>query len=121
MTDGQTSKLRRDAMQWFILFIGPVAFALDETIAYALTYKACSTGRPYLLYLVSLGGLALTMTGIFMARFVLRNVSPHAEERGGTSDDRTYFMARLGLFTSIAFALVIIALAIPRFILSPCE
>ena len=56
-----------------------------------------------------------------LPRSVLRNVSPHAEERGGTSEDRTYFMARLGLFTSIAFVLVIVALTIPKFILSPCE
>jgi hypothetical protein len=113
--------LRHDAMQWISLIIGPVAFALDETIGYALTYHACSTGHWYLLHLVSAGSLALAVFGIFFSRAAMTGLPETAEEKGGRSVDRSYFMAKLGLVLNIAFTLAVIAMAIPRFILSPCE
>lgn len=43
--DGQQPQMRNDAMQIVSLLIGPTAFALNETIGYAITYHACSTLR----------------------------------------------------------------------------
>jgi hypothetical protein len=115
------SKLRHDALQWASVIIGPVAFAIDETLGYALTYHACSTGHRYVLHLVSLLGFALSVLGIFMARAALADLPESAHEKGGSSTDRSYFMAKLGLVTSVAFTIAVVALAIPRFMLSPCE
>lgn len=113
--------LQHDAMQWISLIIGPIAFAFDEGMGYALTYHACSTGHWYVLHLVSAVSLALSIFGIFFSRAAMAALPHTAQEKGGNSVDRSYFMAKLGLVINVAFTIAVIAMAIPRFILSPCE
>jgi hypothetical protein len=42
-------------------------------------------------------------------------------EEGARPWDRAYFQVLFGIVFSVAFAVVVIAGAVPRFILSPCD
>jgi hypothetical protein len=81
---------------------------------------ACSTGKFYELHLITAASFVLALTGFFVAVRQLRKV-PAGDEDGGSPRDRSWFMAWLGILLSIEFALVVVAMAVPKIILSPCD
>ena len=105
---------------WWGILIGPTAWALDEGISYAIAQHACSTGHFYLLHLITGAALLLALTGVLVAWRQLGPVRQGRDE-GGSPVDRSWFMACLGILMSVAFALTIIALAVPKIVLSPCD
>ena len=106
--------------QFYALLIGPIAWAADLGMSYASVYHACSTGHFYLLHVISLVALIIALTGAFVGWKEFLAVREGSDD-GGTPFDRSHFMALLGLASSLGFAVVIIATAVPRFILSPCD
>jgi hypothetical protein len=108
------------AMLWWGLLVGPAAWALDQGISYSIDQHACSTGRYYLLHAITAGCFLLALTGVVAGWRQLARV-PGANEDGGSPRDRSWFMARLGIFMSLGFALVILGLAVPKIVLSPCD
>lgn len=106
--------------QFYALLIGPVAWAFDLGISYASVYHACSTGHFYVLHLISVVALVVALTGAFVGWREFQVVRKGSDD-GGTPFDRSHFMAMLGIASSIGFAVLIIATAVPRFILSPCD
>lgn len=105
---------------WAGVLLGPVAWALDEGLSYALAQHACSTGNLYVLHIVTLLCLLLAISGALIARGQLSKVGPGNDEGGGPHH-RSWWMARVGVASGIGFSLVIIALAIPKILLSPCD
>ena len=105
---------------WWGMLIGPAAWALDQGISYGLTQHACSTGHFYVLHVATVVFVLLALTGVFTG---WRQLSKNRDgkEEGGTPRDRSWFMAFLGILLSVGFALVIIAMAVPKIILSPCD
>ena len=106
---------------WVGVLAGPIAWAFDEGVSYAITPHACSTGAFYQLHLLSAFSFALAMAGFFVARWQHARVPEGAYDEGGSPRDRSLFMARVGMAASLGFALVIIALSVPKFVLSPCD
>jgi hypothetical protein len=106
--------------QFYALLIGPIAWAADLGFSYMSVYHACSTGHFYVLHVISLIALVIALTGAFVGWQEFQAVREGTDE-GGTPLDRSHFMALLGIASSIGFAVVIIASAVPRFILSPCD
>ncbi len=102
------------------VIIGPLAFGADLLISYALVQHACSTGHHYVLHLVSIICLLIALSGAWLSWLQYQAVS-NANDEGGSPFDRAHFVALLGIASSLWFALVIIANAVPRFILSPCD
>ena len=74
----------------------------------------------YLLHLVSAVSLFLVLTGMMVAWRQLAAVRGGRDE-GGSPRDRSWFMAWLGILMSSIFALTIVALAVTKFVLSPCD
>jgi hypothetical protein len=108
------------AWLWFGVLAGPVAWALDEGISYAIAQHACSTGAFYELHIISAFCLILAAAGFFAARSQFAHVQG-AYDEGGSARDRSWFLARFGMASSLGFALVIIALSVPKIVLSPCD
>jgi hypothetical protein len=111
---------RNDAMLLVGIFTGPVVWAADHTISYALVPHACSTGHHYVLHLATALSLLLTLGGFFLAMSSYNRLARGAHQDGDSIFDRDRFMSILGMAMSIAFCIVIIASAIPRFMLDPC-
>lgn len=102
------------------VIIGPLAFGADLLVSYALVQHACSTGHHYVLHLVSVICLLIALSGAWLSLRQYQAVRS-ANDEGGSPFDRAHFVALLGMASSLWFAVVIIANAVPRYILSPCD
>ena len=107
------------------LFIGvllsPIVFLIDLEVAYALVPAACSERNRLLVHVVHLVCLLLALFGWATAwRCWKATGSTWPAEEGGPLG-RSRFMAGVGVWMSALFALVILAMWIPSFILDPCQ
>lgn len=104
---------------WFALFAGMAAFALEGQLSYVLTYNACSTGRFWLVHLVTACTLGLAALGLFLGYAELQNVA--REDEKGRYMGRTRFLAIAAVALDLGFMVAIIATAVPKAMLSPCQ
>lgn len=109
------------AMLWAGVFSGPVGWAVDVGISYPVVQWACRMNHPNLLHLFSLLGLLIVLAGAAAAYWCYVRLPQEANTDGGHSFDRSRFLAILGLALNGMFLLVVLANAVPRFILSPCQ
>lgn len=106
---------------WSAMLAGPVAFGFHLQVGYALVKWACSRDARWTLSAVALAALALALAGAWLGWVCLARVRGIADERGGTTVDRSYFMAQVAIGLNLLIALFILNSAFPRFLLSPCE
>lgn len=106
---------------WGGILAGPLAWAADLLISYSLVQWTCGGGPPVVLHLVTLFALAIIAAGAFGAWRSLLLVSAEVAADGGEPDERGKFMAVLGLAMCALFAVVVIAGAIPRWVLDACH
>jgi len=102
------------------LLIGPLAFGADLLLSYMLVEHSCSTGHFYVMHVISVVCFLIVLGGAWMSW------QQYQRARGGSNDggsplDRSNFLGLLGTLSSLFFAVVIIANALPRFVLSPCD
>lgn len=105
---------------WYGILIGPIAWGADQQISYSLVAHSCSTGHFYLMHLFTAIALLFALSGAFIAMGNLGRTR-EATVEGGRVADRSRFMAIVGIGASLGWAMLIIAMAVPRFILSPCD
>jgi hypothetical protein len=103
------------------LAAGFIAFGVDLGFSYVLRQHVCSSSQKFELHLVTIACLAMALLGFELGWTGFHNLPHDAEEEGGEPHDRAHFEALLGMGFSLAFALGIIALAVPRWILTVCE
>jgi hypothetical protein len=97
------------AALWTGILAGPIVFALDLTIGYALANTRC--GKPATaawLHVMTALSLAAVAAGAFVAA------------RTPRENERAEFMARFGMMNAALFAVVIVAIGIARFVLHVC-
>jgi hypothetical protein len=103
------------------LAAGFTAFGLDFAVSYVLRQHVCSSSEKFELHLVTFVCLAIALLGFALGWIGYHNLPHDAEEEGGEPHDRAHFEALLGMGFSLAFALGILALAVPRWILTVCD
>ncbi len=106
--------------QFYALLIGPLSWAADLGLSYANVYHACSTGHRYVLHAITVATLLLALTGAFVGWLEYQAVREGTDD-GGSPLDRAHFLALLGIASSLGFAVVIIATAVPKLVFSPCQ
>jgi len=106
---------------WWSVIAGPFAWALDLGFSYTLAQHSCSTGHHYVLHVITGVCFVIALSGFVLGFAEFQRFPQQATEEGGRPLDRAYFMAILGILFSLSFAVVVIAGAVPRWILSPCE
>jgi uncharacterized membrane protein YidH (DUF202 family) len=106
---------------WWCMVAGPVAWAADLAFSYTLTYHACSTGHHYVLHLISAVCFLLAVSGLVAGYTEYQKLPREVSEQGRRPFDRAYFQLLFGMVFSFAFAVIVIAGAVPRWILNPCE
>jgi hypothetical protein len=102
------------------LLIGPLAWAADQIISYALVQHTCSTGHHYVLHVMTAVFFAVAIAGAVMSWRQYLEFRAGNDE-GGSAFDRSHFLALMGVLSSVGFAVVITANAVPRWVLSPCD
>jgi hypothetical protein len=105
---------------WAGVLLGPIAWALDEGLSYSLAQHACSTGHEYVMYVITALSLLLAVGGALIARAQLSKVGAGNDDGAGPHH-RSWWMARLGIAMGLGFSLVIVAMAVPKILLSPCD
>jgi hypothetical protein len=104
---------RSSAPLWTGVLSGPFAFATAFELKYALLTWICDHKAEWLFWAITAAALLICAFGAFEAR------------RGGAGDDRdekrVRFMSIGGLALNAAFAICIVAMAIPHFYLGACE
>jgi hypothetical protein len=63
----------------------------------------------------------LALSGFAAASWCYRQLPESATTTGAMVESRSRFMAIYGMATGISFTLVIIALSIPKWAMSPCD
>lgn len=106
---------------WLSIFAGPVAWAIDLLLSYSLVPWTCGGGPPVVLQLISVFALAIIGAGAFAGWQSLAQVPKGAPSDGSQPDQRAYFMASLGLVMCALFAVIVVAGAVPRWILDACH
>jgi len=109
------------ASLWWAISAGPLAWAFDLGFSYTLTQHSCSTGHDYVLHVISCVALSIALSGLVTGIAEYRGLPRDAREEGRRPIDRAHFQALLGIALSISFVLVIVAGAVPRWILSACD
>ena len=102
------------------LLIGPLAFGADLLLSYMLVEHSCSTGHHYVLHVISVVCLVIVLAAAWMS-WNQYQAAKEGNDSGGSPLDRAHFLGLLGTASSLFFAVVIIANAVPRWILSPCD
>jgi hypothetical protein len=129
MSENETSRAAEQSIQSGVtptrlrwsLAAGFTAFAVDLGFSYVLHQHVCTSSQKFELHLVTLVCLAMALLGFALGWVGFHKLPHDSEEEGGEPHDRAHFEALLGMGFSLAFALAIIALAVPRWILTVCE
>ena len=116
----QEVKGRGAAALWTGILLPPVTFGADLLLSYALVQHACSTGHFYVMHAITVFAVLIALCAGFLSWREYTRL-PDADDEGGTPFDRAHFMAVYGMASALGFTLAIIAVAVPRFILSPCD
>jgi hypothetical protein len=105
---------------WTGILAGPAAWASDLTVSYALVKWSCTSQREGVLHLLSTAALVVVAAGAIVSFTALRR-TPQTTTDGGDPHQRARFMAILGLTSCGLFAVMIVAGAIPRWLLDACH
>jgi len=106
---------------WWGVFAGPIAFAADEVLSYAIVQHSCSTGYHWLLHFYTISAILVCVSGLLSALWCYNRIPRGTGTEDASVASRSRWMAIYGLAASIVFVIVIIALAIPKWALSPCD
>jgi len=106
---------------WSGILAGPIAWAFDLEVRYALVKWTCVSQRPALLHAVTAASLLVVAAGACVSWLALQRTAAHVPIDGGGPRQRAQFMATLGLASSALFALAIVAGAIPQWMLDACQ
>jgi divalent metal cation (Fe/Co/Zn/Cd) transporter len=111
---------------WPALLLAPLLALAEQSIVYALATPTCQTQREAWLHGVPFGFVVLTLALTAMAWHEarrLRRDTLDADAGHVDTDARTlrrYFLARVAVWSGALSSLVIVALWLPQWVLSPC-
>jgi hypothetical protein len=106
---------------WHALLAGPVAWAFNQGVGYAVMKPVCAHHATPVLWLISAAAFALAAAGVWIGWRRVRGVRSGADEEGRSAIDRTFFVAVLAVAMNGLLSLLIVTAAIPQFLLNPCE
>jgi hypothetical protein len=107
------------SLRWS-LAAGFVGFGLDLSASYVLQHHACAA-NPTEMHVVTWISLVIALSGFALGWVQHRRLPHQSNEEGPKPHDRAHFQALLGMSLSLAFAVAILAIGVPRWILSACD
>jgi uncharacterized membrane protein YhaH (DUF805 family) len=105
---------------WPGILAAPVLVLADQAIAYALARWGCSYQHREALHWVHVLFLVAVLATIVPAWAAASRPALEAQRGAGDSRDRHHFLATVSVWLAALCALVIVAMWIPQWLLSPC-
>jgi uncharacterized membrane protein YidH (DUF202 family) len=102
------------------LSTGFLALACQLSLNYVLRAHACYVHSRTILHVITGCTLLLTFVGLLLALSALRNLPAEKDEEGGKPYDRAHFQALLAIGFNISFAVAVVAVAIPAWLVQLC-
>lgn len=109
------------AKLWFAFIAAPLAWLIDLEASYATVEWACAHDRRSVLFLIPSACLAVIAVAALQCWSAWKDLGREPNLNGGSVEDRSRFLALIGLMMSATFALVIITTFVARYLLGPCE
>ena len=108
---------------WPALLLAPLLALTEQSVVYALATPTCHTQREAWLHIVPLTFALVTLVFTLLARAEAARqralaADPHPDV--DLTELRRYFLARIAVWCGALSTLVIVALWIPQWVLSPC-
>ena len=103
------------------LLAGPVAWLVQLQVSYMLVPWVCARGGQVVLHLVALAMVAVAAAGLGLAWRAALAARRVVGGGGAPGSEVRRFVAGCGVGLSLLFLLVIVASAIPNFILRACD
>ncbi len=106
---------------WLGPTIGPLAWLIDLQVSFAADRAACEGHSSMLLHVVSITTLLIALLGVWLTWKGWRQAGNEwpGEEEGIIP--RSRFLAFIGFGTNLMFVAAIIAQAVPKLMLNPCQ
>jgi hypothetical protein len=112
---------RRITQLWAGILLGPIAWAIDFVLGYAVVHHECSTGAMRWLHVSSVVAVLVSLWAAYLGWDCKRRLPEDVPLHGGTTLARSRAMAIAAIGMGLWFTVIIIAGAVPRFLLSPCD
>jgi hypothetical protein len=113
------------ARLWSGILAGPTGWILQLMVSYPIAQLSCHaeyrSQHPLALQVVAFGALVIVGAGGVTAWRALQAAPAGAMTDGGRPMDRAHFMAQLGLLFTVMFTVLVVATAIPSWILHACQ
>jgi hypothetical protein len=113
--------MKGDAMLWTGIMVSPIVWFINLEANFAIAPLACTGNGKLWLYIVSAVSLMLTVIGATISFTQLQSSERNAVSERVPFRSRRQAMALAGIGLSGLFFLVIVAQAIPNFMLRGCE
>lgn len=108
------------AALWAGWFLGPLAWALHETLSYGLVPWICADGHHWVFQAINGATLLLAVVGMLVARRNRRRAERDRARLGERGHARARFLATTGLLIAALSATAIVVESIPTYVLSAC-
>ena len=109
------------AKLWIAFLAAPLAWLTDLEASYATVGWACSHDRRSVLFLIPTACLAVIVVAAWLCWSAWNDLRREGDFEGGSIEDRSRFLALIGMLMSATFALVIVTTFAARYFLSPCD
>ena len=106
---------------WLGILAGPVAWALDLTMSYAVVKWVCAARTTYVLPTITIFAMAIVCAGAAVSWRAFKHTASDVPTDGGQPRQRARFMAILGLILAALFALQILTTTIPQVAIDACQ
>jgi hypothetical protein len=109
----------KELLAWLGVMISPLAFLVDLQLSYTLVRPLCAAGGRALIHLPGVLALGMMATGAWIGWTRLSRLRDDALQVRWA--ERAHFMAVSALVLSAFFVLLVVAMAIAKVVLSPCD
>jgi hypothetical protein len=117
---------KREFTLWFGVLAGPLVWLTLLETNYVLSYVSCELRQTWFLHVVAAVSLAIVaVAGVAAWRAGAReerlDEAPPGLGPAETSRARAVWMAYVGVATSVWFAIMILSMEVPVFVIPPCQ
>jgi hypothetical protein len=105
---------------WPGMFVAPLAFLAELSLAYALVPYACQSERHATIHALQIVTLAVTVGAALLALREYRVAGGETPDDAGDKMTRDRFVALLGVLISVTISLALLAQWITTWVIPPC-